>query len=48
MSAVVAAGAEFKMLAVNDLGDSSAASAAVAGGRLYIKGNRYLYCVGNK
>ena len=48
LSAVVAAGAEFKLLATNDLGDSSAASAAVAGDRLYLKGGRHLFCIGKK
>lgn len=48
MSAVIAAGPKFELLATNDLGDSSSASAAVAGGRIYIKGGRHLYCIGKK
>jgi outer membrane protein assembly factor BamB len=47
-SVVVAAGPKFELLATNDLGDSSSASAAVAGGRIYIKGGRKLYCIGTK
>lgn len=47
-SLVVAAGPKFELLATNDLGDSSSASAAVAGGRIYIKGGRKLYCIGTK
>ncbi len=46
-SHVVQAGNKLKVLAVNDLGEPSQASAAVAGGRIYIKGERSLFCVGN-
>lgn len=45
---VVKAGEKFEILATNDLGDDSAASPAVAGGRLYLKGRKALYCVGEK
>ena len=45
---VVKAGAEGEVLAMNELGDGSAASPAVAGGRIYLKGRRFLYCVGAK
>ena len=47
-SAVVAPGSKFAVLATNELGDPSRASAAVAGGRIYIKGGRKLYCIGTK
>jgi hypothetical protein len=36
------------VLATNDLGDPSPASPAGAGGRIYLKGQRYLWCVGKK
>jgi hypothetical protein len=36
------------VLGVNDLGDPSHASPAVANGKLYIRGGRNLYCIGNK
>jgi len=42
----VPVGAKFETLATNDLGDDSPASPAVAHGRLYLKGGKYLYCVG--
>jgi outer membrane protein assembly factor BamB len=45
---VIKAGAKPEVLAVNDLGDDSPASAAVAGGRIYLKGRRFLYCIGKK
>lgn len=45
-SAVVPVGAKFEVLATNDLGDDSPASPAVANGRLYLKGGKYLYCIG--
>jgi outer membrane protein assembly factor BamB len=47
-SVVIAAGPNCDVLATNDLGDPSSASAAVAGGRIYIKGGRNLYCIGKK
>lgn len=47
-SVVVKAGPKFELLAQNDLGDPSRASPAVAGGRIYIKGGRYLFCIGKK
>jgi outer membrane protein assembly factor BamB len=45
-SFVVKAGPKPEVLAVNDLGDGSPASPAVADGRLYLKGRRYLWCIG--
>jgi outer membrane protein assembly factor BamB len=45
---VLKAGPKLDVLATNDLGDASQASAAVAGGRIYFKGRQYLYCVGKK
>jgi len=47
-SCVIATGLKFEMLAVNDLGDGSSASAAVSEGRIVLKGNRFLFCIGNK
>jgi outer membrane protein assembly factor BamB len=47
-TAVIAAGPKYSVLAVNDLGDPSSATAAVADGRIYIKGGRFLYCIGKK
>ena len=45
-SYVVQAGPAFKVLAVNDLGDSAHASAAVSDGRIFLKGRKHLYCIG--
>lgn len=45
-SVVLSVGPKFELLATNDLGDDAAASPAVAHGRLYLKGSRYLYCIG--
>jgi outer membrane protein assembly factor BamB len=47
-TAVVAAGPQFRVLATNDLGDPGRASAAVAAGRIYLKGGPQLYCIGPK
>ncbi len=45
---VLAPGDKFDVLAVNDLGEPSAASAAVSAGRFVLKGNKHLFCVGTK
>jgi outer membrane protein assembly factor BamB len=47
-SYVLKAGPKLDILARNDLGDASQASPAVAAGRIYIKGGRYLFCIGPK
>lgn len=47
-SYVVKAGSTFELLGTSDLRDPSKASPAVAVGRLYLKGGRYLYCIGSK
>jgi hypothetical protein len=43
---VFAAEPAFRLLARNELGERVRATAAVAGGRLYLRGERHLYCVG--
>jgi len=43
---VFAAKPTFRLLARNDLAETVRATAAVADGRLYIRGERHLYCVG--
>jgi outer membrane protein assembly factor BamB len=43
---VFAAEPTFRMLARNELGETVRATAAVADGRLYIRGERHLYCFG--
>jgi outer membrane protein assembly factor BamB len=47
---VVKVGPDFELLATNDLSDRSTfdASPAVSGHRLYLRSNRFLYCVGEK
>jgi len=45
---IVKPGPKLEVVAVNDLGDSSASSVAVSSGRLYIKGREHLYCIGSK
>ena len=47
-SYVVQAGRECKVLAVNDLGDGSDPSPAVAGGRMFLVGRKNVYCIGKK
>jgi outer membrane protein assembly factor BamB len=45
---VLAASGKFERLAHNDLGDTSAfnASPAISDGRLLVRSNEYLYCIG--
>lgn len=45
-SVVIRPGPKLEMIAVNDLGDGGPASAAVANGCIYLKGERYLHCIG--
>jgi outer membrane protein assembly factor BamB len=47
---VVAAKPEFELLATNDLGQRETfnASPAVAGGKLLVRSDRFLYCIGAK
>ena len=47
-SIVIPAGPKFEVLATSDLGELSSASPAVAGGRIYLKGSKHLFCVGKK
>jgi outer membrane protein assembly factor BamB len=46
-SYVIKAGPQFEILAVNDLGEGdNYTTPAVSGGRLFIKGRNYLWCIG--
>jgi len=47
-SYVVRAGAEFKVLAVNELGDANHPSPAVADGRMVLVGRKKVHCVGTQ
>ncbi|HSU67981.1 MAG TPA: PQQ-binding-like beta-propeller repeat protein, partial [Tepidisphaeraceae bacterium] len=47
-SYVIQAGPEFKVLAVNDLGDPNHASPAVSEGRMFLEGKTQIYCVGSR
>jgi hypothetical protein len=47
-SYVIQSGRPFTVVAVNDLGDASHPSPAVAHGRMYLAGRKHLYCVGAK
>jgi outer membrane protein assembly factor BamB len=42
---VVESGPEFEVIATNTLEDDIDASAAVVGGEIYLRGQRYLYCI---
>jgi outer membrane protein assembly factor BamB len=47
-SFVIKAGEKPEVLATSNLDDGSQASPAVAGGRIYLKGRKYLWCIGRK
>ncbi len=47
-SLVIEAGPEFKVLATNKLNDPNHASPALAGGRLYLVGQKQLFAIGKK
>ena len=45
---VVAAEPTYRLLAQNELGETIRATGAVAGDRLYLRGDHHLYCIGKK
>ena len=45
-SYVVQAGEKLEVLATNDLGEENRASAAVSAGKIFLRGNKNLYCIG--
>jgi outer membrane protein assembly factor BamB len=47
-SLVLETGPNYKVLAVNKLGDPNHASPAIANGRIYIAGEKRLYAIGKK
>jgi len=47
-SYVIQSGPEFRVLAVNDLGDANHPSPAAAGGKMFLVGQEKVYCVGLK
>ena len=47
-SYVLQSGPEFRVLAVNDLGDGNHASPAVASGNIFLVGAKHLHCIGKK
>jgi outer membrane protein assembly factor BamB len=42
---VVEAGPEYRLLARNELGERTFASPAISGGRLFIRGDKHLFCI---
>ncbi|MFO1044235.1 MAG: PQQ-binding-like beta-propeller repeat protein [Planctomycetaceae bacterium] len=48
VSYVIQTGDEFKVLAINDLGDPNHASAAAASGKLYVVGTQHVFCLGSR
>ena len=46
---MIKAGPKFELLATNDLNDGpDYTTPAVSGGRIFIKGKSYLWCIGTK
>ena len=48
VSYVIQTGDEFKVLAINDLGDPNHASAAAASGKLFVVGTQHVFCLGSR
>lgn len=46
-AAVVKAAGEWEVLKVNDLGEDTWATPAIAGGRIYLRTQQALYCFGS-
>lgn len=44
---VIEAGREFKLLARNSIGENSGASPAISAGRIFIRGENHLFCIGS-
>jgi outer membrane protein assembly factor BamB len=44
---VVAAGTKFELLATNPVGERLMATPAIAGGMMYVRGERHLFAVGS-
>jgi outer membrane protein assembly factor BamB len=47
-SYVLKVGGQLEVLATNEIGEENRASPAVSGGRIFLRGNRTLYCIGQK
>jgi outer membrane protein assembly factor BamB len=47
-SYVLKVGQKLEVLATNDLDEDNRSSAAVSGGRIYLRGDKTLYCIGTK
>ena len=47
-SYVIKAGPKPEVLAMNEIGEENRASAAVSTGRIFIRGNKNLFCIGSK
>ena len=47
-SYVLKVGETLEKLAVNELGEDNRSSAAISNGRLFIRGDKTLYCIGKK
>jgi hypothetical protein len=47
-SYVIKAGDKLEVLATNDIGEENRASPAVADGKIFLRGNKNLYCIGVK
>jgi outer membrane protein assembly factor BamB len=45
---VVRAGREFELAAKNDLGEKTFASPAISDGRIFIRGDKHLFCIGER
>jgi hypothetical protein len=45
---VIKPGTEFEMVAQNSIGEKMNASPAISKGKIYLRGDKHIYCIGNK
>jgi outer membrane protein assembly factor BamB len=45
---VIKPGTEFKMVAQNSIGEGMNASPAISNGKIYLRGDKHLFCIGLK
>lgn len=45
---VIKPGPKFETVARNDIGERMMASAAISNGKIYLRGEKHLFCIGNE
>ena len=45
---VIRAGPKFEMLSENDMGEAIVASPAISNGQIFLRGEKHLFCIGER